>query len=268
MQIRWSSFVSLAILLLLLCGCSGRSSQTTQPAVPTTKDASEVSPTQEATPLPTETPIPFSDDGPWEMNFTTPDDATLYGILYGQGEIGVILAPTYPGGVDGWRPFAEKIAAQGYRVFTFDFRGQGKSEGERSFTDAATDLEAAITVVRENVADQVVLIGAGLGGVAAIQVAPQNDGVIGLAVISSPRTIEDLEITDDNLSALKIPSLWLGTRQDMTQDVEDMYGVAGSSDKQVWIYEGSSLHGTYILDGADGPDLEQRLLEFVSQVTP
>jgi len=267
MQIRRTSFIlATGVLLLLLSACANSGPQTTQqPALASTEPA-EVLPTEGPTPLPTSTPEPFSDEGPWEINFITSDDATLYGILYGQGQTGVILAPTYPGGSEGWYSFAEKIAEQGYRVFTFDFRGQGKSEGERSVVDASADLEAAITMMLENVADRVVLIGAGLGGMAAIQAASQNEAVIGLAVISSPRSLEDLELSDSDLSALEVPSLWLGTRNDMTHDIEDLYDVAGSSDKQLWIYEGSSLHGTFILEGADGPDLEQRLLEFVAQV--
>ncbi|MBN1312108.1 MAG: alpha/beta fold hydrolase [Anaerolineae bacterium] len=268
MQTRWASLtLSVVVLLLLFSACGSSNPQAIQQTVPTSEGTAAISLTEEATPLPTTTPEPFSDGGPWEINFITADDATLYGILYGQGQTGIILAPTYPGGSEGWRPFAEEIAEQGYRVLTFDFRGQGKSEGDRSIADASTDLEAAITVLLENVADRVVLIGAGLGGMAAIQVAPHNEDVIGLVVISSPRVLEDLEIADKDLSDLDVPSLWLGTRNDMVHNVEDMYDISGSSDKELWIYEGSSLHGTFILEGADGPDLERRLLEFVMQVT-
>lgn len=223
--------------------------------------------TPEATQTPTATPEPFSGEGPWEISFTTTDGVALYGILYGQGEVALVLAPSYPGGTEGWRPFAESMASQGYRVFTFDFRGQGQSEGTSSPVDASTDLAAAITVMRENIAERVVVMGAGLGGMAAIQSVPQSEGVIGLVVLSSSRTFEGLEITDADLSALNIPSLWLGTRNDMTQNVEDMYNVAGGTDKQLWIYEGSSLHGTFMFEGADRPNLEQRLLEFVTHVT-
>ncbi len=226
-------------------------------------------PVPEATQTPTATPEePFSGEGPWELRFTTTDGVALYGILFGQGDIAVVLAPSYPGGLDGWRPFAEKLASGGYRVFTFDFRGQGQSEGTRNAADALTDLQAAVAVMRENIAERVVVMGAGLGGMAAIQAASQGEeGLVGLVVLSSPRLLEAVEIGDSDLSALAVPSLWFGTRNDMTQNIEDMYNVAGGSDKQIWIYEGSSLHGTYILEGADGPNLEQRLTEFVARVS-
>jgi esterase/lipase len=262
-----SLFLILLVLLLLsACSFGGISNPlSSQAATPTVVQPSGNSPTETPEP-PTATPEPFSGEGPWEISFTTTDSVALYGVLYGQGEVAVILAPSYPGGIEGWQPFAEKLAAQGYRVFTFDFRGQGKSKGTRSSADAPTDLTAAITVMRENIAERVVVMGAGLGGMAAIQAVPQNEGVLGLAVLSSARSFDGLEITDENLAALNVPSLWLGTRNDMTQNVEDMYNVAGGTDKQLWIYEGSSLHGTFMLEGADRPDLEQRLLEFVAHV--
>jgi esterase/lipase len=133
--------------------------------------------------------------------------------------------------------------------------------------DAPTDLVAATTVMRESIAERIVVMGAGLGGMAAIQSIPQDENVIGLAVLSSPRSFEGLEITDAHLADLTVPSLWLGTRNDMTQNIEDMYNLAGSADKQLWIYEGSSLHGTFMFEGADGPNLMRRLSEFIAHVT-
>ncbi len=260
-------FILILIILLLLSACSFNSTiYSSGQATPTAIRSSGDSPIA-ATETPTATPEPFSGEGPWEISFTTTDGIALYGILCGQGDVAVILAPSYPGGLEGWRPFAEKLASQGYRVFTFDFRGQGRSEGTRSSADAPTDLAAAVTVMRENIAERVVLMGAGLGGMTVIRSAPQSQGVIGLVVLSSARSFDGLEVTDADLAALNVPSLWLGTRNDMTQNVEDMYNVAGGADKQLWIYEGSSLHGTFMLEGADRPDLEQRLLEFVAHVT-
>jgi hypothetical protein len=49
-------------------------------------------------------------------------------------------------------------------------------------------------------------------------------------------------------------------------NVEEMQAQAGSTDKEIWIYEGSSVQGTVILEGADGDDLERRLIAFVQRI--
>jgi pimeloyl-ACP methyl ester carboxylesterase len=188
--------------------------------------------------------------------------------LYGDGATAVILAPTYPGGQDGWAAFAKAAAGQGYRALSFDFRGYGSSKGSQSPAALPTDIRAAMSFLKEHNSQRIVLIGAGLGGSAAIVVTAKDPaGISGVALISAPRGVEGLQVADTDLAALKVPSLWLAARNDLTQNVEEMSALAGSAQKDMWIYEGSSLHGTYIFDGADGSDLQRRLLEFVAQVT-
>jgi pimeloyl-ACP methyl ester carboxylesterase len=195
------------------------------------------------------------------------DNTELAGTVYGQGSVGLILAPAYPGGAEGWARFAASAAQKGYRVLTFDFRGYGKSKGSRSNADLPRDLQAAVAFLKAHGASRFVILGAGLGGSAAIPVAEKDPSVIGLAMISTPRSIDGLEISDSLLSSLQTPSLWLAARNDMTQNVEELFAGAGSTKKDLWIYEGSSLHGTYILEGADSADLQRRLLEFVAAVS-
>lgn len=216
---------------------------------------------------PEATPDPFVGEGPWAVTFETNDGIILAGTLFGRGPVDVVLAPMYPGGQEGWLPFAEAAAEQGYRVLSFDLRGHGESEGEADWEAAVSDLEAALAFLDEHGGERFILIGAGQGGLAAIRVAAEREDVIGLAVISSPRAFEALAVSDADLERLGMPSLWLGARNDMTQSVEELYDQAGSSDKELWIYEGSSLHGTYIFEGADGPDLQRRLLDFLARVT-
>lgn len=276
----WLLF-SLAPAMLILSACaSGVSSAgspspdntvspETRESPPTSNDDStqettSTAPTEEQT---IETPdVPFPGDGPWEVTFTASDQRMLHGTLFGQGDKTVILSHMYLGDQDDWYDFSQTIVEQGYRVLTFDFRGYGEEGGKRNVVDAPIDLKAAVSFLREHDAEEIILIGAGLGGMASIRVAAEDGDIAGLAVISSPRSFEGLEIADSTLHALTIPSLWLGARNDMTQAVEDMFEQARGSDKELWIYEGSSLHGTFIFEGADGPDLERRLVEFVIRI--
>ena len=81
-----------------------------------------------------------------------------------------------------WFPFARFIAESGYKVFTFDFRGYGKSTGIKD-TRMDRDLEAAIAYMRAKGAQQVVLIGASMGGTAVIELASESQ-VQGVAALS------------------------------------------------------------------------------------
>lgn len=211
-------------------------------------------------------PTPLAGDGPWALLYPAGDGTLLDGVVYGQGPNCLVLAPMYPGAKEGWLTFAAAAGLQGYRSLTFDFRGRGDSEGDIDVSLAPDDLAGSIAVLKQNGCTQFVLIGAGIGSMAAIKTAPQDVSVKGVVVISGPRSFDTLEVTDSDLSAITVPSLWLAARNDMTQSVEEMSALAGSSNKTLWIYEGSSVQGTYILEGADGPDLQKRLLEFIASV--
>jgi len=227
--------------------------------------------TADATQAPAGTPEPtqptYTGSGPWQVTFDTADNTTLSGTLYGDGKVALVLAPTYPGGQDGWSAFAKAAVEKGYRALSFDFEGYAASKGSPGPANAPADIAAAVTFLKSHGAEKIILAGAGLGGSAAILAADQDSSIQGVALISATRGVEGLQISDDDLTALKVPSLWLAARNDLTQNVEEMSAKAGSDKKNVWIYEGSSLHGTYIFDGADGPDLQRRLLEFVAAVT-
>ncbi len=261
-------FLLLASLILSSCVAQGSDDALSTPsevATPTVSVTVSLEPTEIAA---SPTPEPeFAGDGPWEVAFTTADGVTLSGWLFGTGEDVLVLLPTYPGGQEGWYRFAEVAAAQGYRVLTFDLRGYGASGGERDTARSLDDLAAVLAFLREHEAGRMMLMGAGLGGMVAIKAAAADEeGFAGLVAISTPRSFSGLEINDAELAALTIPSLWIGTRNDMLQRTEEMYDLAGSAQKELWIYEGSSLHGTYIFEGADGSDLERRLLAFAAYV--
>jgi pimeloyl-ACP methyl ester carboxylesterase len=165
-------------------------------------------------------------------------------------------------------PFAEAAADAGIRTVTFDLRGYGDSEGERSDQDAPTDIEAVVTFVDEQLgAENIILIGAVQSGTAAAKVASANEAVDGLVVLSAPRTTaaDGLTVTDDELQAITMPSLWIAARQDLLQEVEALHEAAGSADKTLWIYETSAVPGTELFNGLDAIDLEQRLIGFITQ---
>lgn len=272
-QLKWRVPAGL-LALLLMAGCTtGTANPPPQddPVAPTaassapSESTAESDPTEiPATPTPDE---PFPDEGPWEVTFETVDGVSLSGTLYGKtGETGIVLAPTYPGSQSGWAGFAPRLAEAGYRALTFDFRGHGASAGEPDITQASADIEAALSFLREQETERMMLVGAGEGGTAVLKFAAVDSEIVGVAVVGAPREFEGLSVTDAELAVITVPTLWLATRLDLFQDVEAMSALAGSADNELWIYEGSSLHGTYIFEGSDASDMTQRLLAFVERV--
>lgn len=269
--------LTLLLVSVLLAACGGGFAappptvdQQSAEASGSTEVASTVEAEAAATAAPTDIPPtatpenPFPGDGPWPVTFQTPDGLTLSGTVYGDGQTALVLVPMYPGGQAGWQGFAEQAAEAGYRAMTFDLRGQGESGGEARFAEAASDVEAAVAFLREHEAGPIILMGAGAGTIPTIQAAPQSDAA-GVALLSPLPADAGVELTDADLQALTMPTLWLGARVDMTQQVEEMSEQAASVDKEAWLYEGTSLRGTYLFEGADAADVTSRLLAFVAR---
>jgi hypothetical protein len=260
-------------LALAACGAPpaspSASSEGEQPAsgpiiTPTAAPVEDSGPVIETEPTPT--PDPFGGDGPWAVTFETEDGVTLNGTLFGRGPVDLVLAPDYPGKQDGWVPFAEAASQAGYRVLTFDFRGYANPEDQVEWSDSPADLNAALAFLRVHGGQQFIVMGAGQGSLAAILAAGEQPDVIGLAALSTPREVIGLELTDSELQRVEVPSLWIGARTDLSQSVEEFADLV-TGDKEVWVYEGSSLHGTFMFQGADRDDLIQRLLNFADQVS-
>ncbi len=259
---RKSCIPALAVLcpLLTLIACSAIPEPTATP-LPT------------ATPQPSPTPTieliePISDF----VVFPSSDGNTLIrGVLYGQNPVGVILTHSGTAGASrqDWEPFAERVAAYGYMVLIYDIQGYGSTPGRAlSIRSGVVSLEGAVDFMREQGTEQLILIGAGNPGMVGIELAAANEGgdIVGMAAISSPQTSYDnvLEISDEELAALTMPTLWISARDDeRAEDMEAMYEGAAGPDKELQIYPGD-LRGTDIFQNDDyRADLEQRLLDFV-----
>ncbi len=118
------------------------------------------------------------------IRFRTEDSEDLWGSVFGQGEIAIILSHMRGRDQSSWFPFARLASESGYKVLTFDFRGYGKSTGTKN-TRMDRDLEAAVAYVRAYGAKQVILIGASMGGTASIELAPEVE-VQAVAALSPP----------------------------------------------------------------------------------
>jgi pimeloyl-ACP methyl ester carboxylesterase len=165
---------------------------------------------------------------------------------------------------DAWFPFATKLAATGqFTVLTFDFRGFGASTGDKAFDSLDTDLAAAYGYMRRSLnLDKIFLVGASMGGTASLVIGAR-ERVAGVVSISSPAQFEAL----DALSAepdIKVPQLFVTSEGDVpAQRSQEQLVEAASRTVEQQVYDGNA-HGTDLLEGPHGAELEERLIAFLS----
>ena len=244
-------------LLLMLAACTGISSQ----AAPT------------ATPFPTVPPVPTPPDIPSRpVSFTTSDHLNLVGQLYGQGKTWVICSHMNGTTMSIWSDsgIPQRLAAMGYQVLLYDFRGFGSSAGDVDTTTLDVDLTASVNYAQKQGATKVVLLGASMGGTASLNVAANDPNKALIAAVISLSGPQDfgVDVTDAQLKVMTIPKLFLASVDDDTfgSDAQHMYDIA-SPPKEIHLYEGQN-HGTTILNSNDGDDPALRILHFIQKYAP
>jgi dienelactone hydrolase len=217
----------------------------------------------------TATPLPVPGR---PITFTTPDGVVLNGTLYGQGPTAVIFSPMSDQRQASWAAVAQDAARAGYLALTFDFRFWRPNGGRdlALMNVADQDLLAAVAYVRAEGAAAVALVGASLGGMASAKAAGPA-GAAALVVISAPLGHPDLEIevTSLDLAAARMPKLFIAALDDPLVPAEQtraMFDVA--PEPKTWLTYPAAEHGTALLATSHGPDLRQRLLDFLLTHAP
>src|SRR5262245_14322269 len=118
------------------------------------------------------------------------DDVRLIGSRLGaQGS--EVPAVVLAHGLMGWhrKPkfarFAESLAARGFAVYCFDFRGHGGSEGVCDFGGAEVeDVDAVVRLARGDGHAEIVTCGLSMGAIAALRHGGLRGGVRAVVAIS------------------------------------------------------------------------------------
>jgi pimeloyl-ACP methyl ester carboxylesterase len=183
---------------------------------------------------------------------TTDDRVRLYAIEAGDGQVGVVLA--HQGGSDLCEelPYAKTLRHAGLRLLAFDFRGNGRSARPSKNTLAyRRDFTAAIKQLRKDGAKRVFLIGASMGGAAAVQ----NSGglpLAGVVSLSGTRLWPGYGINRPGPRAVRAPLLYVGSKSDWRAPLKEARAIVrniGSRDKRGIFYRGS-LHGWELVQSA------------------
>ena len=212
--------------------------------------------------------------GSTEVSFTTSDGVRLSGRVFGPGDAsaGVVLAHMLPADQSSWYPEASHLAGMGYRVLTFDLRGYcpggdaGCSQGSKDPNMAPTDLTAALAFLRKGGPTRVALVGASVGGTAALIVASQQPNIPGVITLSAPEVLNTLAVTTDVLAAITGAKLFiaaLGDPAGAAQAAEDLES-RSPAPKRLEIVQ-TDDHGTDLLTGAQGTHVSQLIDAWLAQ---
>jgi uncharacterized protein len=194
--------------------------------------------------------------------FATDDGVELVGDVRGRGDAGVVLAHMYPADRTSWSEFAELLAQEGFHVLAMDFRGFGDSGGTRDLSQLWQDVLAGADELRRRGARRVVVIGASMGGTAAL-VAASRAELDGVATLSAPSTFMGIAAPAEVVAAVDEPKLFVAAQGDGQAAItaQSLYTTASGA-KRVEIVTGSD-HGTDLLEGTQAEVVRMRLLEFV-----
>jgi pimeloyl-ACP methyl ester carboxylesterase len=203
-----------------------------------------------------------------ELWFHAADGTKLVGHRFGKGTTAVILAHQSEGSLCDWLPYAKRLAARGYFVFPVDFRGYGFSDVPSAGPFRyAQDLAAAAKALRKLGKRKILVVGASMGGVAALvagaNVTPSLAGVVS---VSSPARYRGM----DGIAAgrrLRVPVLYLAARADVNAgydfaaDAKALHAAAASSRKRLELLPGSAHGIALVASSARARAAIERFLE-------
>lgn len=205
-----------------------------------------------------EAPIPL---GPNDVEFSATDGTQLRGRHYGSGDVTVVLAHMLPSDQESWTEFASTLNGEGYAAFSFNFRGFTPSKGDKDIDQIDKDLEGALLYLEGQGVEKIVIIGASMGGTAAVKVAARRE-VIGIVTISAPLEIQGLSVEDD-VSQVTAAKLFFVAEDDRSaqRSAGTLYD-ASQAPKVLETFTGSE-HGTDLLYGRHAEGIQLRIFEFL-----
>jgi pimeloyl-ACP methyl ester carboxylesterase len=148
-------------------------------------DAEEARPTTSASgATSTTTATPCGEEDAEAVTLTTQDGTELNAVLVGDGEVGVVLGHQLRSDFCSWVPFAKQLVERHMRARAINFAS----------TSPDDDMVAGSRELRRRGAKRIILVGASMGGTAALVAAAKID-VAGVAALSAPRQFSGLELS-------------------------------------------------------------------------
>jgi dienelactone hydrolase len=220
-----------------------------------------------ATPSSAESPSPTPVPGE-AVRFRASDGVRIAGRVFGEGRVGVVLGHSIDGDQTEWWNFAEVLANDGVAALAIDFRGycpggEAGCSDDGSTADSWRDLLAGARFLRGRGVEEIVLMGASMGGTGAILAAAHaRPNVSGVIALSSPTTCCGMEANETLVSSIEAPMLFIAGRFDgeAPRSAKALAHRAGRSGEAVILATGE--HGTDLF-GLATPQVERRTTESI-----
>jgi pimeloyl-ACP methyl ester carboxylesterase len=196
------------------------------------------------------------------------EDGTLHGVVVGQGATAIVLAHESDDDACGWAFFVPELTADDRQVLAFDFARNGTSS---YITDGRLDLDllAAVAEVRSRGAARVVVIGASMGGTAALAAAGTPDsGIDGVVSLSAVESWIDTDAAA-TAATISVPVLFAAAEDDgdTVATAQTVEAACACAYPEALVFDGAS-HGTRLLaDGPDGDSLRAAIDQLITHAT-
>ena len=243
------------VLAFVVTGCSEPLEPTVSPPPKATTGA------MPASPQPSQAEEPTPGD---PVAFRTSDGVRIAGRVFGDGRVGVVFGHQIDGDQRDWWDLATSLAEEGYTAVTLNCRGYCPREGAGCSEDGGTadawrDLLAGARLLRSRGAERIVLVGASMGGTAAVMAAsradPSVDGVISL---SAPTDCCGMRIAPNDAGSIEAPTLFIAGRDDGEAPASARQLARWTGDRGRVVVLDSGEHGVDLIGGLAAPDVERR----------
>lgn len=200
-----------------------------------------------------------------EIGFKTEDGININGNIFGNFKKLAVLSHMFPSDQKSWFGFAEFLNENKIAALTYDFRGYGKSQGNKDIANIYKDLGAALKFLNQYDLSEIYLIGASMGGTASIIIAAKQDiNISKLITISAPDEFQNLS-AKDAIKNIRCPKLFIASKSDdyAFQSMNFFYDNS-SEPKEKLVLSGKS-HGTFIFDEEpeNGEKIKETVISFL-----
>jgi dienelactone hydrolase len=204
------------------------------------------------------------------VHFGTDIGSDLYGLIFGTGKTGVVIAHMNGGDSCQGAPYAKELAQAGYRAMVFDFANFGVSTSAGA--PQRQQVVSAAAALRADGATSIVLIGGSMGATASLAAAPAVTPPPAAVVALSPPLVFNDDNASDGAAKLTMPVFYAAgaIEAEYPDNIKELEALTPKGvPHQSMLGEGSTDHGLWLVDPAVGvPPVRAAILAFLQRYAP